>query len=305
MAGYTAATRFVDSTTLRATFLALRSKIETEVASTSPDPELLDIVEGSFESIADAADRLSRLEARLRTQGDRRAVFLTIYTRMTRDVHEGIEHGTFADPDWMRQYVTTFANYYRRAFLAFERGNLGAVPDPWCIAFSTAINGDALIIQDAFLGMNAHINYDLALTLDDVGIDPNRSRKYADHRVINDILARLIDAQQDALADIYAAGVDDIDAVLGQLDESVTLRSMTKGREQAWRIAVVLTDVGFTPVTATARWVLRTTATGGAVFILSPRLDPSLLQTLRAVESEGIELNTVLERVQNHFDMNR
>ncbi|MFB6160155.1 MAG: DUF5995 family protein [Haloferacaceae archaeon] len=302
MAGSTAALRLFDGATLRALGLVLGGDVRSFPAPPEPDPALVEPVARPFDSVAAVAERLSRLETRLRARDDRRAVFLTVYVRMTREVREGIERGAFADPDWMRSYVTAFANYYRRAFLAFERGRLGAVPDAWRIAFGTAHRGDALVVQDAFLGVNAHINYDLALALDDVGIDPNRPRKRADHRAINDVLARLVDAQQAALAERYAAGVDDVDAALGRLDESVTLRSMTEGREQAWRVAVVLTDAGHPPVRSIARWVLRTTATGGALFVRSPQLDPELLAALRAVESGGVDLDALHERTRRRMD---
>jgi hypothetical protein len=187
----------------------------------------------------------------------------------------------------MRRYTVTFANYYRRAFLAFERGELGAVPDPWRVAFGTAVAGDALVVQDAFLGINAHINYDLALTLRDVGIDPHRSTKRADHRAVNDVLARLVDAQQEALAEVYAPGIDAIDGAFGRLDERLSLLGLTEGREQAWRVAAVTTDVEWPPVESYARWVLRATATGGAFLVLGPGLDAELLDRLRRIERDG------------------
>jgi hypothetical protein len=302
MGSYTAAVRLLDGAALRAIRLAIRGDVKSFAPPTDADPALVDLVDRPFESVPDAADRLSRLTERLRARGDRRSVFLTIYTRMTRDVLAAIEDGTFADPDWMREYVVTFANYYRRAFLAWERGTLEAVPDPWRIAFGTATRGDALVVQDAFLGVNAHINYDLALTLRDVGIDPNRSRKHADHRSINDILARLIDVQQTTLAEVYAAGIDDIDDAFGRFDEAVTLGSMQKGRAQAWRTAVVLTDLDVRPIVSYARWMLRATATGGAFFVRSPQLDPTLLASLRAVETEGFDLDTVLQRLQERME---
>lgn len=77
---------------------------------------------------------------------------------------------------------------------------------------------------------------------------------------------------------------------------------MTKGREQAWRVAVVLTDAGVPPVPAYARWVLRTTAVGGAAFVLGPRLDPAVMATLRAVETESLDLARVLARVEERID---
>jgi len=279
--------RLMNLERLRRMALALRGDPRQFDPPESPDPDLVAAAADPYESIADASDRLGRLESLLRDREDRRAVFLTIYTRMTRAIRDRIEDGGFANPSWMRRYTVTFANYYRRAFLAFERGELGAVPDPWRVAFGTAVAGDALVVQDAFLGINAHINYDLALTLRDVGIDPNRSAKRADHRAVNDVLARLVDAQQEALAEVYAPGVADVDDAFGRLDERLSLLGLTEGREQAWRVAVVSTDVEWPPVESYARWVLRATATGGAFLVLGPSLDAELLDRLRRLERDG------------------
>jgi hypothetical protein len=301
MSGYATAAKLLDGATIRAALLAVRNAVGPFDSPGDPDPTLVELVASPFESVDDVVDRLSHLEDRLRSLNDRRAVFLTIYARMTRAVRRGIDRGRFADPEWMRRYVIAFADYYRRAFLAFERGHVNAVPEPWRIAFGTALRGDALVLQDSYLGVNAHINYDLALALADVGLDPDRDRKYADHRAIDGILARLVDVQQDVLADVYAPGVDDLDAAFGGVDESLTLRSMTAGREQAWRIAVVLTDAGWSPVRSYARWVLRSTATGGAFVVLSPGLDPDLHRTLRRVEADDLDLEAVLRRVEERF----
>ena len=302
MGGYSEAVRLVDARTARAIVETVQGDLDRFDAPETPDPTIVALLETPFHSIVEAAAHLDRLERHLQAREDRRAVFLTIYATMTRAVHDGVEDGAFADPEWMGRYLVTFANYYRRAFLAFERGHVERVPDPWRIAFGTAIRGDALVIQDAFLGVNAHINYDLALTLEDVGIDPDRPAKYADHRAINEILARLVDVQQEALAETYAAGVEDLDGVLGGFDETATLMSMTEGREQAWRIAVILTDVGLSPVTRFAHWVLRVTATGGAYVLLGPQLDPALLDTLRRVEQDGLALDDVLDHVRNRLE---
>jgi hypothetical protein len=282
--------------------LALRHDVEGYEPPAAPDEDLVAAASGPYDSVDDAAERLRRLEDLLTERGDRRAVFLTVYTRMTARIRGRIDRGGFRDPDWLRAYTTAFANYYRRAFLAFERGDLGAVPDPWRIAFGTAIRGDALVMQDAFLGINAHINYDLALTLRDVGIDPERERKLADHRAVNEVLARLVDAQQRALAEIYAAGVADVDAALGRLDEELSLLGLREGREQAWRVAVVRTDVGLPPVASLARWVRRATATGGAAFVLGPPLDPTVMAELRRFEREGLDPDYVLDRLAMRLD---
>lgn len=297
MAGYTEATQLLNAPNLRAMLIALRNRVRRFEPPDTPNPALTAIVRDPFDSVTDVTTRLTELEARLRDQDDRRAIFLTIYRQMTAKVRDGINHGQFENSDWMTRYLVGFANYYRRAFLAFEEGRLTAVPDPWRITFGTALRGDSLVIQDSVLGINAHINYDLALTLNEVGIDPNRAQKYQDHVAINDTLARLIDIQQAILAEMYAAGIGDIDTALGRLDESFFLRTMTEGREQAWRVAVVLADVRIVPIESYARWVLRTTATGGAYFILGPRLDHDLYQRIQRFEAEGFDLELFLDRV--------
>ena len=266
-----------------------------------PVPALVDLTSSPFESVDDVLERLTALEEILRERSDRRAVFLTVYSRMTRAIRSRVDDGTFGDSEWMRRYTVAFADYYRRAFLAFERGRLGTVPAPWRVAFDTAVGGHRLVVQDAFLGINAHINYDLALTLIDVGIDPDRTDKLADHRTVNDVLRRLVDAQQDALAEFYAPGVADLDAAFGRLDEAFTLLGMTEGREKAWRIACVASDVTLPPVQSYARWVLRTTATGAAAFVLSPTVAPLLLEKLQGVERGG-GVDAALDHLADRLD---
>lgn len=302
MTGLTEAARLIDGTRLRAMLLALRHDPGPVRREVDPDPALVEPIERSFESVDDTLCGLETLEARLRERGDRRAVFLTVYSRMTRAIRANIERERFADPAWMCRYTVSFADYYRRAFLAFERGRLGAVPAPWRIAFDTAVRGEGLVVQDAFLGINAHINYDLGLTLVDVGLDPDRAGKRRDHRAVNRVLRRLVDAQQDALVDIYAPGIADVDATFSRFDETFALLGMTEGREQAWRVAVVVTDVDYPPVRTYARWVLRSAATGGAAFVLSPTVDPRLLGKLRGVERRGIDIEEIIDHLADRLD---
>jgi hypothetical protein len=300
MAGTAAMARLLGARRVRATWLALRAD-PLPAPDHDPDPALVDRLTRPFDTVDDAFERLRDLEIRLRVAGDRRAVFLTVYTRMTAAVRAAIDDGRFADPAWMRRYTVTFADYYRRAFLAFERGE-EAVPAPWRVAFGTALAGDALVAQDAFLGVNAHINYDLALTLRDLGIDPARRRKRADHDRIDAVLADLVDAQQAALADLYAPGLSAVDATLGRFDEALSLVSMTEGRAWAWRTAVALTDVDPAPARAAVRWLHRMAATGSAHVVRSPPVDPAVLAALRRAERDRFSLEDALDTLAARLD---
>jgi hypothetical protein len=259
---------------------ALRSHADDP---THPDPALLPLIADPFESVADAHERLTTLEATFRERGDRRGAFLCVYARVTEAVGAAIDAGEFADPEWVSDYLVTFADLYREALLAYETGDLVALPDPWQVAFETAARGDALVVQDMVLGINAHINYDLALALQRVGVGPDRRARYADHCAVNAVLRSLVDEVQDRIAEFYAPGVTDLDESFGRLDEALSMFSLREGRDSAWCSAVALSS-RFRLRRRLARWVLRTSSTGAAYLLLAPTVSRSVADALAGVE---------------------
>ncbi|MFC7172334.1 hypothetical protein ACFQL0_00945 [Haloplanus litoreus] len=77
---------------------------------------------------------------------------------------------------------------------------------------------------------------------------------------------------------------------------------MTEGRSWAWRTAVALTDVGWTPARAAVRWLHRTTATGGAHVVRSPPIDPTVMAALRRAERERPSLDDALDILADRLD---
>ena len=269
----------------RLTARAFRRGVRTTPGSAyagRDDPDLLALVVDPYEGVADAHERLTALERTLRERGDGRAAFLTVYARVTSAVERGVEEARFADPDWVARYLVAFADHYRQAFEAFERGDLARVPDPWQLAFDRACSPETLVVQDVLLGINAHVNYDLALALHDVGIDPDRPRKRADHRAINETLAALVDEEQELLAARYAPGLTDVDASLGRLDEALSMFTLRQGRRHAWRGAVAL-SLG-PRVERPVRWTLNTVSLGAASAVLAPTWSERVAERLRAAE---------------------
>lgn len=261
-------------------------RLVAEVADAEPDAGLVDPLADPFSSVDDVAERLDRTESRLRDRDDRRSVFLTVYVRMTEAVAAAIEAGAFDDPDWVASYLVAFAEHYRRAFLAFERREFDALPRAWIVAFGAAARGDTLVAQDALLGINAHISYDLTYTLRDVGIDPDRGHKREDHDRINDVLARLVSVVQEALVEVYAAaGVAGVDALFDPLDDRVALLGLTGSREFAWRNAVLLADLPSWIARRYVGWRARTVSTEVATLIATPRIDPEDRRRIEAFEA--------------------
>ena len=262
--------------------------------STSPsDKRLLEILNDPFRSVDDTATRLGQAESYLRSHHDRRSVFLTVYTTMTANVQAGIQSEFFADPDWVREYVVTFAEYYRRAAVAFERRDFESVPRSWQLAFAASIRGETLVAQDALLGINAHINYDLTYTLTELPIDPDRETKRADHVRINEILGRLVDVVQDTLVAVYAAlGVSELDELLGSFDEQLAMFGFRQSRQLAWRNAALCTDVPSKLIQRYVGWRAQTVANGAAYVLLNSSGETGLLQRLREEEVRGRPLET-------------
>ena len=177
----------------------------------------------------------------------------------------------------------TFADYYRRAVHDWEAGRVDAVPVPWQLAFEAAERGDTLVLQDAMLGVNAHINYDLGLTLADVATTPDRDRKFEDHTAVMSVIRALTDHAQDSLAARDAAGLSDVDDTLGGLDEWLVAVAIDQCRDSAWRTACGL-ESEFTPRRRLSGWINDVTATGGARLILASRGHSRLHRALRRLE---------------------
>ncbi|MFB6123572.1 MAG: DUF5995 family protein [Haloferacaceae archaeon] len=247
--------------------------------------DVADLITDPYTSVADVRDRLDALETRFREHDDRRAVFLTVYVAVTERVQDRIRADEFRNPEWVADYLVTFADYYRRALLAYERENFDAVPKPWLLAFDTALEGRALVVQDALLGINAHVVHDLALAVHDVGIDPNRAGKHADHVAVNDVLRELVDVEQRLLADHYAPGLAELDAAAGRIDEALASLSLEEGREFAWHGAVALTDLRTSIADRIVRWLLDAVATGNGRTIVATT-DSPLFARLRELEAE-------------------
>lgn len=241
-----------------------------------------------YETIEDALAGMRAFEVRFRATRDRRAVFCTTYRLLTESIRDRVRDDFFADSDWVARYGLAFANYYRRAVLDFDAGRLEKLPTSWRISFETSQAGRALVSQDLLLGMNAHINHDLASALFDVGIGPDRASRLADHTRVNEILSEAADPIQQRISALYSPVLGIVDAAMGALDERVTQFSIERARQAAWDGAVALTDA----TSDAAREAVRRRIDGGAgvlarlIMAPSDRL-PWLHAALRFVENRS------------------
>lgn len=199
------------------------------------------------EALADVLDAMSARLHDYEEAGDHRAVFQRVYLRMTREMAVRLAGDFFADPVWMEHVLVDFAGYYLDAIAAHDQSRPCA--PAWQLALDVAARGDAFVLEDALLGINAHINNDLpivtAAILERDGVWPDARamlRRRRDHDRVNQILRELIDAVQVELARHYARLTRVADRILAGRDECLSGMVMAHSRNNVWRQAELLLD---------------------------------------------------------------
>jgi hypothetical protein len=111
--------------------------------------------------------------------------FALLYLRTTEEMRDANLAGEFSDPSfWDTRVIPTFASYYLDAYAAWKRGDPREVDPAWRIAFR-ADPARLNCTQLLYLGINAHVNNDLAFVIEELG--PRYT--YPDHKHVDDVLA--------------------------------------------------------------------------------------------------------------------
>jgi len=173
--------------------------------------------------------------------GDNRAIFLRAYHVMTTQVNAAVHGGNvdfeapiFFDPAWVDRLAGRFARLY---FQSLHK----PVCDAWAKAYEQARNGRSSVLQNMLLGINAHINFDLALGIHEVlqeegdADDPElMARRKFDHDQMNNVLMRCNPKIQEVLAREFGGGARLFSGLFGMLDELLTVAGLRYYRDRVW-----------------------------------------------------------------------
>ena len=181
--------------------------------------------------------RMEGLLAPLEAAGDPARFFLATYLRTTRAVADELARGGFRDPAWVERWDVAFAGLYLDAVEDAQAGR--HPPEPWAVAFGARDRDDLPPLRHVLLGMNAHINYDLAQSLlavisepefDDPGLLADR---HADHEHIDQVLVSRVGAED---TELEAAGGprSRTDRLLQPLNRLATKRFLRESRAKVW-----------------------------------------------------------------------
>lgn len=194
----------------------------------------------AIETIDDAIERMDANLDRAIEQRDPRGYFTAVYRGVTQRVRDGVVAGEFEDNERMERFDVRFARYWLDAYAGWDREE--PVSESWRCSFETARRG-ATVMQHLVLGINAHINLDLAVAAAEVCPGDQIMELEQDFERINGVLAGLVDEMQDAIAEVSpVSGL--LDVVAMGIDEVVVDFSLRTARERAWSFAGQLAAAG-------------------------------------------------------------
>jgi hypothetical protein len=175
-------------------------------------------------------DIVDRMQAGYDNLGcDHNSVFSLLYLDTTHEIVKAVRGGEFSDTPFWDKVTKVFGTYYMDSLDAWRANpNTTQAPDAWKTAFNDAESGKTSTVGDIMLGINAHVNRDLAYVYYQIG-----ASSYADHFHVNTVLNRAVGV---AYPDIFAHLDSTVYAQLFQIPASLDL-DIFAWRDVAWNNA--------------------------------------------------------------------
>ena len=162
--------------------------------------------------------------------------FAYVYRETTQEIKSAILNDEFQDAKRMEKMDVIFANLFITSFYKFV--NAKTISKSWQFALENSKNKISLV-QHILLGMNAHINLDLAIAASKVSKGKNILDLKDDFMKVNDILAGLTDRMQKSLGRV-SIFMKLLDFFGFRHDEKVINFSIKKARDFSWINALEL-----------------------------------------------------------------
>lgn len=138
-------------------------------------------------------ERLEHLVARCQRDRSRIGYFAALYLRVTRELHDALEAGRFADAEWVSSLDLAFAGRYFGAVDAWQERRTpgGALTRTWALAFERCADPDLPVIDQLILGCGAHMGVDLPAAVADVTTADALDSRKGDFDLVNTTLGGL------------------------------------------------------------------------------------------------------------------
>ncbi|WP_439483608.1 DUF5995 family protein [Cyclobacterium plantarum] len=184
-------------------------------------------------TIQDVLEELDHIIAESIKTNSRIGLFAYIYRRTTFEIASEIALNHFEDNERMEKFDVVFARLYLDAYKAYK--NNQKVSASWAYAFDQ-VDRPLTIVQHILLGMNAHINLDLALAASTVMHGQDIHDIENDFNKVNNILYQITNELQERLGRVSPL-MFMLDLIGKNKDEKLINFSMRKARQQSWNSA--------------------------------------------------------------------
>lgn len=146
-------------------------------------------------TIDEVIDRLNEVLNEAIAANSAEGIFPALYVVVTEKIREGIARGdVFQDNARMEKLDVIFANRYLKALWQYDNGKEAETSRGWKVAFNVAkLFPSKVILQEMLVGINAHVNYDLGISADEVMAGKDIQDLKKDFNAINKILGALVD----------------------------------------------------------------------------------------------------------------
>ena len=209
--------------------------------------KLDDIAAYRPKDVDDAADAMRDALVYFHQESDHRAIFARAYYLITLAVRQAVyqrgayDRRMFFDAQWIKRLAGKFSSLYFQSLTTEQRPGERA----WKTAHHLAATREASVLQNMLLGLNAHINYDLAFGIyqnlkefDDGRDHLLLPRRKFDHDQVNNILVDAIPVIETTLTRDYSGEVQFLGEVSHGLDEVLGGAGLKYYRERVWWSAI-------------------------------------------------------------------
>ena len=188
-------------------------------------------------SINEVIHELDEIIAWSKLHQSRIGYFSVLYRRMTIAVQQGIANGAFEDGKRMEELDVTFANRYFEAWRAFSKKQ--PCSNAWCKVFAACDTDSQVVLQHLLLGINTHINLDLAIAASATAPGEKIHALKNDFEKINEVIASLTQTTQDSLVKIWFP-LKILLMISNKRQDKILDFSISNARKISWANAVTL-----------------------------------------------------------------
>lgn len=236
-------------------------------------------------TISEVINALKNITIACKQSGNKAGLFAALYLRMTEAVAEGIKSNFFEDGKRMERLDIAFAKRYIDAYNAYFNGN--ACQPAWKIAFDACKDDSLVVFQHLLLGINTHINLDLAISAADIAPGNNITGLQTDFNRINEIISSLADDIQECLCRLWWP-MRMLTRIANGRQNDVLNFSIDKARNASWANANLLANL---PTASRLQYIQQMDFATGSIAgkIANPgALKRILLRTIKSIEYANV-----------------